>query len=79
VAGENVARSIRGQPLREWTYVDKGTLVSVGDEAVAHGVDVLPINTFGGFGAETLKKFVAARWIADVSSIGRAIDAWPDM
>lgn len=79
VAGENLARAVRGQRLETWTHDDKGTLVSVGDDAVAHGVDILPINTFGGIGAETLKKLVAARWIADVSSIGRAIDAWSDM
>ncbi|SDZ77702.1 NADH dehydrogenase [Haloplanus vescus] len=79
VAGENLARAVRGESLRTWTHDDKGTLVSVGDEAVAHGVDALPINTFGGIGAETLKKLVAARWIADVSSVGRAISAWPDM
>ncbi|WP_338738057.1 NAD(P)/FAD-dependent oxidoreductase [Haloplanus salilacus] len=79
VAGENLARAVRGEELATWRYDDKGTLVSVGDEAVAHGVDVLPIDTFGGIGAETLKKIVATRWIADVSSIGRAIDAWSDM
>jgi NADH dehydrogenase len=79
VAGENLARAAAGRPLRTWTYDDKGTLVSVGDEAVAHGIDPLPIDTFGGLGAELLKKTVAARWIADVSSIGRAIDAWADM
>ncbi|GAB6861408.1 NAD(P)/FAD-dependent oxidoreductase [Haloplanus litoreus] len=79
VAGENLFRADKGQSLRTWTYDDKGTLVSVGDEAVAHGVDPLPINTFGGVGAKLLKKAVAARWIADVSSVGRAIDAWSDM
>jgi len=79
VAGENLFRAANNQSIRTWTYDDKGTLVSIGDEAVAHGVDMLPINTFGGIGAETLKKFVAARWIADVSSVGRAIDAWSDM
>ncbi|MFB6195669.1 MAG: NAD(P)/FAD-dependent oxidoreductase [Haloplanus sp.] len=79
VAGENLVRAVNGQSLRSWTYDDKGTLVSIGDRAVAHGIDQLPINTFGGVGAETLKKFVAARWIADVSSVGRAIDAWSDM
>jgi len=79
VAGENLLRAAKGQSLRTWTHDDKGTLISIGDEAVAHGVDVLPIDTFGGIGAEMLKKFIAARWIADVSSIGRAIDAWSDM
>jgi NADH dehydrogenase len=79
VAGENLFRAAKDRPLRTWTHKDKGTLISVGDRAVAHGVDVLPIETFGGFGAETLKKIVAARWIADVSSFGRAVSAWPDM
>jgi NADH dehydrogenase len=60
VAGENLFRAAKGGSLETWTYDDKGTLVSVGDEAVAHGVDVLPIDTFGGLGAELLKKFVAA-------------------
>jgi NADH dehydrogenase len=79
VAGENLARSVRGAPLKSWNHTDKGTLVSVGEKAVAHGVDPLPINTFGGPAAQFLKKAVAARWIADVSSYGRALDAWSDM
>ena len=42
VVGENVARSIRGQPLDEWTHEDKGTLISVGDDAfVGAGAVVL--------------------------------------
>ena len=79
VAGENVARAARGQPLKTWTHDDKGTVVSVGEDAVAHGVDVVPINVFGGTPARTLKKAIAARWIADISSVSRAIDAWSDM
>lgn len=76
LVGENVARAIEGRPLKTWTYEDKGTLISVGDEAVAHGIQLLPINTFGSVGAEVLKKAVAARWIADVSSAKRAQRAW---
>ncbi|WP_380676807.1 NAD(P)/FAD-dependent oxidoreductase [Salinigranum sp. GCM10025319] len=79
VAGENVARAIRGQPLKTWTHDDKGTVVSVGEDAVAHGVDGIPINVFGGRPARMLKKAIAARWIADVASFSRAIDAWGDM
>ena len=79
VAGENLHRVVNDRALKTWTHKDKGTLISVGDEAVAHGIDILPIDTFGGIGAETLKKIIAARWISDVSSIGRAIDAWSDM
>jgi len=81
VVGENVARSIRGQPLREWTHEDKGTLISVGDEAVAH--DVVGLNTvvetFGGPVAELLKKTVAARWINTVAGPVAAAKAFPDM
>jgi NADH dehydrogenase len=79
VAGENLLRAARDEPLETWSYDDKGTLVSVGERAVAHGVDVLPMNTFGGPGANVLKKLVAARWIADVSSLGRAIRSWDDL
>ena len=79
VIGENVARAIRNQPLRSWKHKDKGTVISVGDEAVAHDVMLFPISTFGGFLAETLKKGIAARWISDVSSVSRAVSAWSDM
>lgn len=80
VAGRNLVRAVRGQPLQQWTYDDKGTVVSVGEAAIAHGVSVVPlVDTFGGVFAETLKKAIAARWIADVAGTGRAIRAWSDM
>jgi len=79
VAGENLARAVRGQPLRTWRHEDKGTVISVGDDAVAHDVQMVPINTFGGPAAKILKKGIAARWIADVTSVSRAIEAWDDM
>ncbi|PSQ08089.1 NADH dehydrogenase FAD-containing subunit [Halobacteriales archaeon QS_6_71_20] len=79
VAGENLARAVRGAPLKSWQHEDKGTLVSVGEEAVAHDVQGIPINTFGGPGARALKKAVATRWIADITSYGRALNAWSDM
>ncbi|WP_299236754.1 NAD(P)/FAD-dependent oxidoreductase [Natronomonas sp.] len=79
VAGENLARSVRGQPLKEWTYDDKGTLISVGSKAVAHNVKGLPIDTFGGPAAKALKKTVAARWINTVTGFGDAAKAFPNM
>jgi len=79
VAGENLARAVRGQPLKTWTHKDKGTVVSVGEKAVAHDVMNVPIETFGGMPAKLLKKAIAARWINDVTGIGRAAKAWPDM
>ena len=84
VAGENVARAVEGRPLKTWRHDDKGTVVSVGDDAVAHGVKLpglgkLPVNVFGGPAARNLKKAIAARWIADVSSMRDALSAWESM
>ncbi|MFB6168686.1 MAG: NAD(P)/FAD-dependent oxidoreductase [Haloferacaceae archaeon] len=84
VAGENLARAVQGRPLRTWRHEDKGTLISVGHEAVAHQVKIpglaafLP-RTFGGPAARALKKAVACRWIADISTPTRALKAWSDM
>jgi len=81
VAGLNLARTVRGQPLETWQHEDKGTLISVGDDAVAHnvvGVNEV-VKTFGGLPAELLKKTVAARWINDVAGLGAAARAFPDM
>ncbi len=79
VAGGNLARAVEGSPLKEWTFDDKGTVVSVGEEAVAHDVKGIPIDTFGGFPARNLKKFIAARWIADLTSWSRARTAWSSL
>ncbi|MFB6090478.1 MAG: NAD(P)/FAD-dependent oxidoreductase [Halobellus sp.] len=84
VAGENVARAVAGKPLKTWRHEDKGTVVSVGDDAVAHGVKLpvlgsFPMNVFGGPAARNLKKAIAARWIADVASPRHALDAWDSM
>jgi len=80
VVGQNVARAIEGRPLKTWRYDDKGTVISVGDKAVAHDVKYAPfVDTFGSFPAKTLKKVIAARWIKDVAGLGRARRAWPYM
>jgi NADH dehydrogenase len=80
VVGVNIARAIRDQPLKEWTYKDKGTVISVGESAVAHDVSLVPfVETFGGFPARMLKKIIAARWITSVAGYREALAAWPDM
>jgi len=83
VAGENVARAIGGQPLETWTHEDKGTLISVGEKAIAHDVQAgpvsVPVRTFNSYPAKFLKKFVAARWIADLTSWPRALRAWDSL
>ncbi|AQL41335.1 NADH dehydrogenase [Halorientalis sp. IM1011] len=77
--GTNMARAMRGQPLEDWTFQSKGTAISVGEDAVAHDVKYMPMETFGGFLARNLKKAIAARWIASITGPGRAAKAWPDM
>jgi NADH dehydrogenase len=81
VAARNVVRASRDRPLETWHHEDKGTLISVGDTAVANqvklpGLGSLPVETFDGAPAKFLKKAAAARWIATVSSPGRALGAW---
>jgi NADH dehydrogenase len=79
VVGENIARALNDQPLKTWTYDDKGTLISVGETAVAHDVDMVPIRTFNSYPAKFLKKATAARWIADMSSVPKALKAWESL
>jgi NADH dehydrogenase, FAD-containing subunit len=84
VAGENLIRAVRGQELRRWRFNDHGMVVSVGDDAVAHAIEMpvvgeLPADTFGGVVARNLKKVIAARWIADVASYARAMRAWSSL
>lgn len=75
-AAENLLRMTDGRPLETWQYTDKGTLISVGEAAVAHGVSIAPVDTFGSYPAKFLKKFIAARWIADLTSWNRALRSW---
>ncbi len=81
VAGENIARAIRGHPLEEWEYEDMGTLISVGDKAVAHNVTGVRTfaDTFGGPVAKQLKKAAAVRWINKIAGMKAAANAYPDM
>ena len=74
--GENVVRAIEGRERKHWAYANKGTLVSIGDRAVAHDVVGIPLNTFGGPGARIIKKAISARWIDNVASWWRAARAW---
>ncbi|AHG03651.1 NADH dehydrogenase [Halobacterium sp. DL1] len=80
VAAENIARAIDDRPLKTWTYDDQGTLISVGETALAHEVEVngisAPVRTFNSTPAKMLKKGAAARWIAKITSWPRAMKAW---
>lgn len=68
VAAGNVARLIEGEPLDEWEYVDRGTLVTVGEDAVAHDIAYAPRETFGGRPAKLLKRGVSEAWIESLTS-----------
>jgi NADH dehydrogenase len=39
----------------------------------------VPINTFSGPAARTLKKAISARWLAKISGPRRVLRAWSDM
>jgi NADH dehydrogenase len=83
VAAENIARAIADRPLETWGYEDMGTVVSIGDAAVASDVTFkgvqFPMSTFDGFLASTLKKMIAAKWIHSITGLGRALRAWSSM
>lgn len=72
----NIERAISGKQLRPWSFTDKGTVISIGESAVAHDVPLSPVDPFGGTPARTLKKLIAARWIAHLTSWRRARRAW---
>ncbi|WP_232688415.1 NAD(P)/FAD-dependent oxidoreductase [Halobacterium zhouii] len=80
VAAENIARAIEGRRLKTWTYEDQGTLISVGETALAHEVQMngfsSPVRTFNGTPAKVLKKGAAARWIAKITSWPTALQSW---
>ena len=75
-AAANIRATLADEPLSTWEFTDKGTLISIGDTAVAHGIDNFPVPTFGSYPAAFLKKAVAARWIADVDTWQRAAKMW---
>ena len=74
--GQNVARYLSDKEPIEWGYTNKGTMVSIGDMTVAHGVLGVPVNTFSGPVADQIKKGITVRWLNDVASSKRAFDAW---
>ena len=79
IAAANIKAAVTGKPLTPWEYESKGTLVSIGDVAVAHGIPGVPRETFDSFPAAFLKKAVAARWIASVDSWRHAASLWSDL
>ncbi|MFB6081476.1 MAG: NAD(P)/FAD-dependent oxidoreductase [Halanaeroarchaeum sp.] len=76
VAAENVVREATDRRLEDWSYRDLGTLVSVGETAFADDLLGYPTPVLDGAIARVLKKAVAARWIASLTTWPRALRAW---
>jgi NADH dehydrogenase len=76
---DNVVKDANGSAPTDWSYTDRGTLVSVGERALANDVLGLPTGVVGGAIARTLKKGVAAQWIASVTSWSRALRSWQSL
>ncbi len=76
VAARNVAAAVADEPLESWQFDDKGSLISIGSAAIAHDVVGIPVETFGGPAAASLKKLVGTRWIASLTSWREAARLW---
>jgi len=81
VAADNLVHAIEDDSLETWTYNDMGTVVSIGEDAVAHDTSYMGISLpiTKGFMARSLKKGIAAKWINRITGVRRAASAWPDM
>lgn len=77
IAARNLLRAADGRPLETWSYTDKGTVLSVGEDAIAHDLPLLPIRTFGSVPARMMKKAIGVRWLLGVTSVRRVVRAWP--
>ncbi|MFB6133792.1 MAG: NAD(P)/FAD-dependent oxidoreductase [Halanaeroarchaeum sp.] len=71
-----VSQSTAVSAEEPWTYTDRGTLVSVGEDAYASNVFGFDVGVIDGAMARFLKKGVAVRWLASITSWQRAIRAW---
>lgn len=79
VAATNVQAAIDGKSLTPWKFENKGTVVSIGDSAFAHGIPGVGDRAIGSIPAQFLKKVIAARWIGGVSSWRHAASLWPTL
>lgn len=78
-AAENVIRTVDGRPLEPFRYRDRGTILSIGETALAHDVPGFTGRTFDGPPAAVLKKLVAARWIATLTDWPRGLRVWSSL
>lgn len=80
VIAKNVINHINGKSLNEFDYNDQGTAISVGKDAVAHGLDPIPfVDTLQGRPAVALKKSISSQWISSVTNPKKGMQAWSKM
>ncbi len=77
IAGANIARSIAGEEAVEWEYIDRGTMISVGDEVIAH-VPYSPLSTFSGHPAKMLKRGITEAWVESLTGPVSFFDLLPN-
>ncbi len=75
-AADNIDRAIHNMSFKPFRYRHRGTLLSIGETAIAHGIPKFPLQSFDGVPAKMLKKGAAARWISAVGSVRQATHAW---
>ena len=74
----NVIRQLKGKPQQDWSYTDRGTLISVSDGAVAYGIPFSPVEAFTGPVAEMLKKGVSEAWLKSLTASRSYYELLPD-
>lgn len=80
VIARNVTNHMKAKSLDEFNYNDQGTVISIGEDAVAHGLDPIPlVNTLEGKPAVALKKSISSQWISSVTNPKKGMQAWSKM
>lgn len=80
VIAKNITNHMKAKSLDNFNYNDQGTVISVGKDAVAHGLDPIPlVNTLQGKPAVALKKSISSQWISSVTNPKKGMQAWSKM
>ncbi|WP_028546918.1 NAD(P)/FAD-dependent oxidoreductase [Paenibacillus taiwanensis] len=70
VAASNIVASIRNQPLKKFTYQNKGTVASLGK---GEAIGVVGSKKLKGFWAAQLKKVIDIRWLFIIGGVSLAM------
>lgn len=80
IVADNVLRKETNNNLREFRSKDKGTVISIGEDAVAHDLKPIPfVNNLTGKPAVALKKSISSYWISTITNPEDGLKSWSDM